>query len=78
MLPLKECAEKQLKLELNPNFIISSFQKDENGHFIHIDTKADYEIADVFYEANWRYNLFYTCNTCANSALKHCGQRAAL
>lgn len=33
---------------------------------------------DAFYEAKGKYNLFYTCNTWANNALKAANQKAAL
>lgn len=42
-----------------------------------IDTKAVYGKNDVFYEANGSYNLFFTCNTWANNALKAAHQKAA-
>lgn len=58
--------------------VVNSFQRDKEGHFVHIETKANYGIADAFYEAKGRYSLFYTCNTWANSALKTCGQRSCL
>jgi uncharacterized protein (TIGR02117 family) len=58
--------------------VVNSFQRDKDGHFVHIDTKANYGITDAFYEAKGRYSLFYTCNTWANSALKTCGQRSCL
>lgn len=57
-------------------YIMNSFQKDADGHIINIHTKANYGIADAFYEAKGRYNLFYTCNTWANSVLKNCGLRS--
>ncbi len=59
-------------------YISHTFQKDSSGHFINIKTKANYGISDAFYEANGRYNLFRTCNTWANSALKKCGQKCCL
>jgi hypothetical protein len=31
---------------------------------------------DAFYEAIGSYNLFKTCNTWTNNALKSCGQKA--
>jgi uncharacterized protein (TIGR02117 family) len=59
-------------------FIIGSFRHDPDGHFIHINTSANYGSSDAFYEGIGRYNLFYTCNTWANSALKHGGQKCCL
>ncbi len=59
-------------------FIRNSFKKDVKGHFQHIVTHANYGDNDAFYEATGSYNLFYTCNTWTNSALKSCGQKACL
>ncbi len=59
-------------------YISDSFRRDEQGNTILIDTDACYGPDDAFYEAVGRYNLFFTCNTWANSALKACGQRASL
>lgn len=59
------------------SYIRDSFRKDESGNVIYIDTDAQYGNNDAFYEAVGRYNLFFTCNTWANGALKSCGQRAA-
>jgi uncharacterized protein (TIGR02117 family) len=60
------------------SYIQSSFQTDSNGRIINIKTNANYDDSDAFYEAKRRYNLFYTCNTWANNALKACGQKACL
>ncbi len=59
-------------------FITSSFQKNQNAHFIPIVTNANYGMNDAFYEANGSYSLFHTCNTWANAALKSCDQKACL
>lgn len=59
-------------------YIENSLKLDTNGHVINIKTTANYDNHDAFYEANRRYNLFYTCNTWANNALKACGQKACL
>ena len=56
-------------------FITDWFETDGEGHFINILTDAQYGVTDAFYEARGRYNLFYSCNTWANSALASCGQR---
>ena len=60
------------------NFITKWFQKDTDGHFIDIKTTANYGNTDAFYEAKGRYNLFFTCNTWANDALKACGQKSCV
>ncbi|MBC6109196.1 TIGR02117 family protein [Pedobacter fastidiosus] len=56
-------------------YIQDSFKKDANNHFINIKTNANYSNSDAFYEANGKYNIFKTCNTWANDALKACGQK---
>ena len=43
-----------------------------------IETDAVYGNHDIFYEAKGSYNLFYTCNTWTNSALKAANQKASL
>lgn len=58
------------------NYVNSSFQKDNNGHYINIKTNANYSKTDAFYEANGSYSMFHTCNTWANNCLKDCGQKA--
>jgi uncharacterized protein (TIGR02117 family) len=60
------------------NFIQNSFKRDADGHVQNIKTDANYDNNDAFYEAHHRYNMFYTCNTWANNALKAAGQKAAL
>lgn len=57
-------------------YITSTLKTDANGHALYIDTDANYGKHDAFYEANGSYNVFYTCNTWANNALKSCGQKA--
>ena len=59
-------------------YIQKSFQLDKDGHFIHIQTNANYGKNDAFYEAIGSYTLFKTCNTWANNGLKSCGQKACL
>ncbi len=57
-------------------FIEASFQYDTNGNPIFIDATT-YGKNDSFYEAHRTYNLFYTCNTWANQALKKGDLKAA-
>lgn len=59
-------------------FISERFERDLDGCFINIKTDATYGNSDAFYEAKGRYNLFYSCNTWANDALKSCGQKHCL
>lgn len=59
-------------------YITNSLQKDPAGQFIPISTNANYGKTDAFYEANGKYNIFRTCNTWANIALKASGQKCCL
>jgi len=59
------------------NYILNTFDR-ANDQVIHIPTDMVYGDNDAFYEAKGSYNLFYTCNTWANAALKAAGQKAAL
>lgn len=58
-------------------FIQHSFEPDAQGRVQHIAGHS-YGQYDAFYEARRTYNLFYTCNTWANEALKAANQKAAL
>jgi len=60
------------------NYITKWFQKYAGGNFINIKTTANYGDTDAFYEAKGRYNLFFTCNTWSNDALKACGQKSCV
>ena len=57
-------------------YVSDSFQKDKEGHFIHIKTNANYDKSDAFYEAKGSYSMLHTCNTWVNNGLKSCGQKA--
>jgi uncharacterized protein (TIGR02117 family) len=59
------------------SFIEQSFQRDANGKFMYISGYA-YGQDDGFYEAHRVYNLFYTCNTWANTGLKKANMKACL
>ncbi len=59
-------------------FVDSSFIRDAAGNVINIKTNSNYDKNDAFYEAKRRYNMFYTCNTWANNALKASGQTACV
>ena len=74
-----------IKIELNTEqylhlvkYIDKSFTKDTKGNYENIITNANYGLNDAFYEAQGSYNLFFTCNTWTNKALKVCGQKACL
>lgn len=55
----------------------NSFLLDDYNRIQQIGTHS-YGKYDLFYEAKGSYNLFYTCNTWANQALKAANQKAAL
>ncbi len=57
---------------------INNTLKNKNKKAIFIKTDANYGENDAFYEAKGKYNIFYTCNAWANSALKSCEQKACL
>ncbi|RYZ25723.1 MAG: TIGR02117 family protein [Sphingobacteriales bacterium] len=60
-------------------FIDKSFLYDASGKTINIPSRDDgYGSDDAFYESPYVYDLFHTCNTWANNALKACDQRACL
>jgi uncharacterized protein (TIGR02117 family) len=58
------------------DYIEGSFQFDTAQGLMFI-TATTYGKNDSFYEANGRYNLFHTCNSWANGALKASNQKAA-
>lgn len=58
-------------------YVAAGFETDADGNTIHIVTDANYGETDAFYEGVGRYNLFFTCNTWANSALKSGKLKAA-
>ena len=57
---------------------IRSSLKWRDGRTIPVTADIHYGESDAFYEAKGSYNLFYTCNTWANDALKSAGAKAAL
>lgn len=59
-------------------FISQSFQRDNEGKVIYIETDANYGKTDAFYEAIGTYSFVNTCNSWANLALKKGGQKACL
>lgn len=80
LVPGEDCIAIKLNKEQYTRlctFIKGRFDLDDNG-FRLIDTDQNYGLNDVFYEAKGSYNLFYTCNTWANNALKAAGLKASL
>jgi len=51
-------------------YILNALDKDQDGQPILVETNAQYGEDDAFYEAKGSYNLFFSCNTWANVALK--------
>ena len=58
------------------SYIERSLQTDASVNAITIGPNARYNDHDAFYEAKGSYNLFHTCNTWTNDALKVSGQKA--
>jgi len=59
-------------------YIQNSFEYDQSGKVIHIETDAVYGNNDAFYEGIGSYSLFYTCNTWANNGLKESNQKTCV
>lgn len=57
-------------------FIESTFSLGKTGYLL--IPGESYGDRDLFFEADGKYNLFYTCNSWANNGLKAGGQKAAL
>lgn len=72
----KICISKESYLKI-VNYIEQSFTLDNLNNSIQIKG-ASYSNNDSFYEAQRTYNLFFTCNTWANSGLKAAGLKACL
>jgi uncharacterized protein (TIGR02117 family) len=56
-------------------YIEASFKKDPNGNYLLIKN-ASYGNNDCFFDATKTYNLFFTCNSWTNKALKQSGIKA--
>ncbi|WP_286652474.1 TIGR02117 family protein [Sphingobacterium hotanense] len=52
------------------DYILAALDTDSDGKPIPIQTNAQYGQDDAFYEAKGAYNLFFSCNTWTNKALK--------
>ncbi len=57
-------------------YISESFTKENNE--VQLISGQHYNDHDAFYEANGKYDLFNTCNSWTNCALKTSGQKAAV
>jgi uncharacterized protein (TIGR02117 family) len=84
MQPGENC--KEIKLSKDQylkliDYLKGSFSYNDSGQPIQIYVrkgKKGYGADDAFYEAKGAYDIFNTCNTWANSALKSCDQKACL
>jgi len=52
------------------DYILAALDTGSDGKPILIQTNAQYGQDDAFYEAKGAYNLFFSCNTWTNKALK--------
>ncbi len=59
------------------DYIFNSFTKDKKGQFMLLRGHHYDGVNDNFYEALGDYNLFQTCNTWTNTALKKAGVKTA-
>ena len=59
------------------HYMKESFSMNKKNELLFIPTKYVYGNHDAFYEAKGNYNLFQTCNTWTNNALKSCDQKAS-
>lgn len=73
-----------VKLELTPDqyqrlvrYVQGSFRPDAAGRVQYLPGHT-YAGHDAFYEGQWAYSFWHTCNTWANNGLKASGQKAAL
>jgi uncharacterized protein (TIGR02117 family) len=73
-----------VRLELTPaqyarlvTYVQGSFRPNAAGHVQYLPGHT-YAGHDAFYEGQWAYSFWHTCNTWANNGLKVAGQRAAL
>ncbi len=73
-----------VRLELTPaeyarlvTYVQGSFRTDATGRVQYLPGHT-YAGHDAFYEGQWAYSFWHTCNTWANNGLKASGQRAAL
>lgn len=58
-------------------YILESFEYDQNGEVQQVQG-LHYNQRDAFYKATGSLNLFFTCNTWTNEALKSSGMKACL
>lgn len=60
------------------SYVLTSVEKDDQGKTILVETNAQYNNDDAFYEANGAYTLLYSCNTWTNDALKYANMPAGV
>lgn len=74
---IKSLMIDSLQYRLLSGYIQNAFIYDEKGNSQPVEN-LHYSGQDAFYKARGSLNLFYTCNTWVNGALKHSGLRACL
>ncbi|MBZ4189150.1 TIGR02117 family protein [Niabella beijingensis] len=57
-------------------YVEAALDRNAGGAPVYIDTRAQYNRDDAFYEAKGAYSLFHTCNSWTNNALKTAGLKA--
>ncbi|WP_052072340.1 TIGR02117 family protein [Sphingobacterium deserti] len=60
------------------DYVMESIEKDSLGRSILIDTDAQYNDHDAFYEAIGAYSLLFSCNTWTNDALRYANMPAGI
>ena len=73
---VKLCSMNEKEYMLLIEFIFSSFEM-ENGFHPQLIVNKGYTEFDNFYEANYSYHLFKTCNTWTNQSLKIAGVKTS-
>jgi uncharacterized protein (TIGR02117 family) len=75
---------RSVRLELTPDqyarlvaYVQGSFRPDAQGRVQYLPGHT-YAGHDAFYEGQWAYSFWHTCNTWANNGLKASGQKAVL
>lgn len=60
------------------DYVLATYDQDQSGKPIYINTTAQYGPSDAFYEAKGAYSMFHSCNTWANKGLKTANMPSAM
>ncbi|GHE37717.1 TIGR02117 family protein [Sphingobacterium griseoflavum] len=60
------------------SYVLASLKTNAHGEAIRIETNAQYNEDDAFYEAKGAYSLIFSCNTWTNNALKYANMPAGV